>query len=311
MSVIYDSSNHFPIDVRPRRQRCPRHLDSSQFPLSLSINYIKRSGYKSIGVALLESNILPIRPTFNLLFSRETKRNDVYPREREEEGKKEEGRKERRGEEERREKEEQGGEEHAQFYLYRRRNLSHRSRSVGRLGLARWLIISSGNIARYSRSSSDNAISIPRPSGAYGGAAISYKNHDRVCVHLVHHTRVKSMRAHVRERPRTPLATLKPFWVVRVSGVRVTDAYMHQDDRSSASSFFSTALLTGLPPCVHPPTSQNPLPGRERERRVLETHRSRTHRARTDDRMIAPNCFRDGRTADTAAGQGFDAWMDG
>lgn len=171
MSVIYDSSNHFPIDVRPRRQRCPRHLDSSQFPLSLSINYIKRSGYKSIGVALLESNILPIRRSISF-FRGETKRNDVYPREREE-GKKEEGRKERRGEEERREKEEQGGEEHAQLYLYRRRNLSHRSRSVGRLGLARWLIISSGNIARYSRSSSDNAISIPRPSGAYGGAAIS------------------------------------------------------------------------------------------------------------------------------------------
>lgn len=105
MSVIYDSSNHFPIDVRPRRQRCPRHLDSSQFPLSLSINYIKRSGYKSIGVALLESNILPIRPTFNLLFSRGNKKERcVSTRER---GREEGGGKKRK-ERRRREKRKRG-----------------------------------------------------------------------------------------------------------------------------------------------------------------------------------------------------------
>lgn len=105
----------------------------------------------------------------------------------------------RRRREEKKEKErgkKKGGEEHAQLYLYRRRNLSHRSRSVGRLGLARWLIISSGNIARYSCSSSDNAISIPRPSGAYGGAAISYKNHDRVCVGISSTTRGQNRCAH-------------------------------------------------------------------------------------------------------------------
>lgn len=79
---------------------------------------------------------------------------------------------------------------------------------------------------------------------------------------------------------------------------------MHQDDRSSASSFFSTALLTGLPPCVHPPTSQNPLPGREREiereRRVLE-RRSRTHRAWMDDRMVV----------DRGCAELFQGWMNG
>lgn len=104
MSVIYDSSNHFPIDVRPRRQRCPRHLDSSQFPLSLSINYIKRSGYKSIGVALLESNIHPtdVQSPF---FEGNKKERCVSTRER---GGREEGGGKKRKERRRREKRKRG-----------------------------------------------------------------------------------------------------------------------------------------------------------------------------------------------------------
>ena len=200
-----DSSNHFPIDPQSR-QRCPRHLDSSQFPLSLSLYklyqiYLIR--YKSIG-RCRASRIQ--HPTFNLplFFSRRTKRGNIHRAHdactssmKEDGEKRKEKRRRRREEKKEKERgEKKGGEEHAQLYLYRRRNLSHRSRSVGRLGLARWLIISSGNIARYSCSSSDNAISIPRPSGAYGGAAISYKNHDRVCVGISSTTRGQNRCAH-------------------------------------------------------------------------------------------------------------------